>query len=98
METFPEKMTKIGVSIIYSIPHCPIDYFILFCCLDDILTPHILSMGQWNTYDDRYSDFGHFYEKKSLKNVVTSVHSPGFVRRTVWNTNDDRYSDFGHFI
>ena len=52
----------------------------------------------WITNDDRYSDFGHFYEKKVFENVEKTVYNPGFVSRTVWNTNDDRYSDFEHFM
>ena len=78
------KMVNIGVSIIISIPHCPTDYFIPFCCLDDILTAHIWSIGQCGilTMIDALI-LAIFKREKVFENVETSVHSQGFVRRTV---------------
>ena len=51
-------------------------------------------MTVWNTNDDRYYHFGHFYEKNIFENVEKSLYSQGFVIRTMWNTNDVIYSDF----
>ena len=62
------KIVSIGVSIIVSIPHCPIDYFIPFCCLDDVLTPSILSIGQCGILMMIDTPMlAILYEKKSLK-------------------------------
>ena len=59
---------------------------------------HFVNRTMWNTNDDRYSEFGYFYEKKVFENVEASMHSQGFVRRIVLNTKYDRYSDFVHLI
>ena len=87
------------MSIIIRSPHFPIGYFIPSCCLDDILTACILSVGQCGilTMIDT-PILAVLYEKKIFENVETSLYNPAFVSRTVWNTNNDRYSDFGHFI
>ena len=62
------KMVNIGVSIIISIPHCLIDYFIPFCCLDDILTARILSIGQCGILTMMDTPvWAIFMRKKSLK-------------------------------
>ena len=71
LEMFPhfQNMAKIEVSIIVSIPHCPVDYFIPYYCLDDIFnSPHSVSRTVWNANDDSYSNFGllYFFIKKNL--------------------------------
>ena len=91
------KKAKIGVSIIVSIPHWP----------------GFASRTMWNTNDDRYSDFCHFF-LKMWKRLYRRLHIcgfclfffckcgnvsiyMGFISRTAWNTNDDTHLIFVFF-
>ena len=87
-------MLKQEYSIITSILQCPVDYFIPFCCLDDILKSCTLSLGQCGilTMIDT-PILAIFRREKIFENMEKSLHNIGFVSiHDMWNTDDDRNS------
>ena len=66
-------MSKTGVSIIVSIPHCLLLFFSYL--LDNILTAHILSIAQCGILTMIDTPILAIYEKKVFDNVETIVYS-----------------------